>query len=262
VEAICSLAQHQAEIEENRRSWERKPTLRRIYEGFHCQILAWCRQDLGLATVEIGSGLGQIKTIIPHCITTDVFSNPWIDRTENAYKLSFPDGGVANLILFDVWHHLRYPGNALKEFQRVLSAGGRLIIFDPCMSLLGLIVYGLFHHEPVALRQPITWFAPNRWDESQADYYAAAGNAWRIFHRGEAQEKFGEWRLLEVQRQSAFPYVASGGFRSPQLYPSAWLPLVQLFDQALNLLPALFATRLLVVLEKVGASGLPAQVPS
>ncbi len=211
--------------------------------------MGWCRHDMDLATVEIGSGLGQIKTVIPHCVTTDVFSNPWLDRTENAYRLSFADGAVANLILFDVWHHLRYPGSALKEFRRVLAPGGRLIIFDPCMSLLGLIVYGVFHHEPVALRHPITWFAPEGWDESQLDYYAAAANAWRIFHRAEAQAELGGWRLLKVQREAALSYVASGGFRARQLYPSAFLPLLRFLDEVLSGLPMLFATRLLVVLE-------------
>lgn len=254
MEATCSLAQHQVEIEQNRLSWERKPVLRRIYKRFHRDIMRQCRHDMNLATVEIGSGLGQIKTVIPDCITSDVFSNPWLDRTENAYRLSFADGAVANLILFDVWHHLRYPATALKEFRRALAPGGRLIIFDPCMSLLGLIVYGLFHHEPIALRDPITWFAPKNWNESQADYYAAAGNAWRIFHRGEAQEQFRGWRLLKVQREAALSYVASGGFRRCQLYPSALLPLLRFFDKALNRLPLLFATRLLIVLERTRAS--------
>ena len=65
--------------------------------------------------------------------------------------LTFADESVANLILFDVWHHLEYPGTALAEFQRVLAKGGRLVIFDPAMGLLGRAVYGLCHHEPLAL---------------------------------------------------------------------------------------------------------------
>ena len=249
MQAVCPLAQHQIEIEENLCSWECKPLLRKIYESFHREILAWCHQETKLATVEIGSGLGQIKTVIPDCITTDIFSNPWLDRTENAYRLSFADGAVANLILFDVWHHLRYPGSALNEFRRVLTPGGRLIIFEPCMSLLGFIVYGLFHHEPIALQQPLRWFAPNNWSESETDYYAAAGNAWRVFYRGEAAEQLNGWRLLRMRRLAALSYVASGGFRAPQLYPGRFLPLLQLLDRGLNYLPSLFATRLLVVLE-------------
>jgi SAM-dependent methyltransferase len=193
--------------------------------------------------------LGQIKAVMPDCITTDVLPNPWLDRTENAYRLSFGNDSIANLILFDVWHHLRYPGTALLEFRRVLADGGRLIVFDPCMSLLGLLVYGLFHHEPLGLRNPITWFAPETWDAGRADYYAAAGNAWRVFCRSRRFQLSG-WKVITVQRSAALSYVASGGFRAPQLYPSILLPVLQCVDAILNRVPVLFATRLLVVLEK------------
>src|SRR6266480_4571934 len=227
MEAVCSLDQHNVEIHENRRSWLRKPVLRKIYKRFYRQIFRACRHDLSGPTVEIGSGLGQIKAVIPDCITTDVLPNPWLDRTENAYRLSFDNNSLANLILFDVWHHLRYPGTALVEFQRVLAAGGRLIVFDPCMSLLGLLVYGVFHHEPLGLRDPITWVAPQNWDAAKADYYAAASNGWRIFCNSTRLELSG-WQTISVQRAAAFSYVASGGFRAPQLYPSLLLPMLQL----------------------------------
>jgi hypothetical protein len=249
VETVCSIDQHNIELRENWHSWDRKAVLRKVYEGFHREISDWCRHDLTGPTVEIGSGLGQIKAVIPDCITTDILPNPWLDRTENAYRLSFTDASIANLILFDVWHHLRYPGTALLEFRRVLAAGGRLIIFDPCMSLLALVVYGLFHHEPLGLRNPIRWLAPDNWDARNADYYAAASNAWRIFCRSSCFQ-LSDWQIVSVQRTAALSYVASGGFRGPQLYPSILLPVLQHIDAILNRIPLLFATRLLVVLEK------------
>ena len=92
--------------------------------------------------------MGRIKDVIPQCVTTDLFPNPWLDRQENCYQLSFADGSVSHLILFDVWHHLRYPGTALREFHRVLAPGGRLILFEPAASWVGRLVYHFFHHEP------------------------------------------------------------------------------------------------------------------
>lgn len=249
MEAALPIEQHNIEIHENMTSWQRKPALREIYREFHHRIARSCRKDLQGPTVEIGSGLGQIKDVIPDCITTDVLPNPWLDQTENAYRLSFGDGTVANLILFDVWHHLRYPGNALAEFRRVLVPGGRLIVFDPCMSLLGLVVYGICHHEPVALRNPITWKAPAGKDPVDADYYAAASNAWRVFYRREGPRWEG-WEQKECRREAAFSYVASGGFRGRQLYPTSLLPLLRKVDRLLDHAPSIFATRLLAVLEK------------
>ena len=249
MDAIRSLDQHNVEIHENRHNWDRKPVLRKIYRGFHRQIRRSLCHDIDGVTVELGSGLGQIKDVIPTCITTDVVPNPWLDQTENAYELSFADEAVANVIVFDVWHHLRYPGTALREMRRVLAPGGRVVIFEPCMSVLGLLVYGVFHHEPLGLRQPITWLAPEGCNAADADYFAAAGNASRIFHRNRHKLLDG-WRIVEVKRSAALSYVASGGFRGPQLYPTSLLPLLQSVDSVLDYLPAAFATRMLVVLEK------------
>ena len=56
-----------------------------------------------------------------------------------------------------VFHHLEFPGTVLKEFKRVLTQGGRIIIFEPAVSLLGSLIYGVFHHEPTILMKKIKW---------------------------------------------------------------------------------------------------------
>ncbi len=114
-----------------------KAALRAVYRNFHELIASRLDRSVPGPIVELGSGMGSIKEVIPECVTTDLFPNPWLDRQENAYQLTFAAGSVSNLILFDVWHHLRYPGTALAEFRRVLAPGGRVIIFDPAISLTG-----------------------------------------------------------------------------------------------------------------------------
>lgn len=245
------FTQHNTEISSNRRAWEEKPLLREIYRGFYETIAAELQRNVSGATVELGSGMGNIKQIIPACITTDIFPNPWLDRQENAYALSFADASVANLILFDVWHHLEYPGDALAQFARVLAPGGRLIIFDPAMSLLGRLVYGCFHHEPLGLYRPIAWRAPAGSDLSAAPYFAAQSYAWRMFVKGECTELRTGWRVVRVRHFASLAYVGTGGFSKPQLFPSGLLGAVRAFDRVLSALPRLFATRMLVVLEKV-----------
>lgn len=244
------VGQHNLEIHANAEHWRRKPLLQKVYRDFYLEIASELVRDVPGATVEIGSGIGNLKNVVPGALATDLFPNPWLDRVENAYSLNFGNGSIANLILFDVWHHLEYPGTALTEFHRVLTPGGRLVIFDPAMGLLGRIVYGLFHHEPLGLRDEIRWWAPPDFSPAQMTYYAAQGNAHRIFFSDQWAPNLGNWRTVRRSLWAAIPYIASGGFSGPQLYPQSLLPAMRAVDRIASCIPSWSATRLLVVLEK------------
>jgi SAM-dependent methyltransferase len=244
------INQHNVEIQKNLRSWENKPVLRKIYHDYYKLIANHLLLHENGTIAEIGSGIGNIKEVIPNCLRTDIFENNNIDQVEDAYKLSFANNSISNLILFDVFHHLEYPGNALDEFHRVLISGGRIIIFDPCISALGLLVYGLLHHEPLGLTKKIHWNAPKEWDSSKAAYYAAQANAFRIFLRNTNYLETQKWAIRTVRRYSAVSYVASGGYSKPQLYPVCFLPFLKCIDSLADLFPSFFATRILVVIEK------------
>jgi len=231
-------------------AWNRSAVLREVYRGFHRMIAAQLPVTVPGPVVELGSGFGSIKEVIPQCVCTDVSPGVGIDRVENAYRLNFADETVACLILFDVFHHLRHPGTALAEFRRVLRPGGRVVVFDPCVSLLGLLVYGLLHKEPVALGKAIGWLAPPGWSSEQDPYYSAQGNAYRVFGRREQGCDLSGWHLLKVTRLSALSYVLSGGYSHPPCYPFGALPLLRWLDRVCDLFPAWFATRMLAVLEK------------
>ena len=77
-----ALTQHKREIAETRACWARKPLLRTAYRDFHREIRARLSGGNGV-TVELGSGIGVIQETIPHCITTDIFENPMVDRVED-----------------------------------------------------------------------------------------------------------------------------------------------------------------------------------
>jgi SAM-dependent methyltransferase len=248
------IGQHNREIHVNRRAWDRKPALRRIYHGFYQEIAAVLPPAVKGLTVELGSGMGNIKEVLPACITTDLFPNPWLDRVENAYALSFAAQAVANLILFDVWHHLQYPGAALREFRRVLAPGGVVVLLEPAMGWLGRGAFGAFHHEPLGLGQPIAWDIPENFDPARQTYYAAQGNGWRLARQFMSQPAsarpaaLADWEMTRVKYFPALAYLLTGGFSGPQLFPNFARPAIQAVEKLLAPVPALTAARMLVVL--------------
>lgn len=243
-------ARHEVEMIWNRRAWDSKPLLREIYHDLYRQIAARIGPTKSGPVVEIGSSLGRLKEIIPRCVTTDLVTRPWLDRKENAYALSFESDSVSHLILFDVWHHLRFPGAALAEFHRVLVPGGRVILVEPAISWLGRLTYGLLHYEPVGLNAEITWSAPPGFDPQNTDYYAAQGNATRQFWWGEANHHLSGWRVREVAPIISLSYFASGGFSRPQIGGPRLFRFLRTCERLAAVAPRIFASRLLIVLEK------------
>jgi SAM-dependent methyltransferase len=242
--------QHLVEIRRNKEVWQKKPVLQQAYAQLYrsiCDHLSFIEGPV----VELGSGIGAVKDFLPDCITTDIFPNPWLDRVENAYRLSFSDDSLSNLILFDVFHHLQWPGSALKEFARVVRRQGRVILMEPGFGLLGKFVYSNFHHEPLGFDQSITWDGPDARGGSVGSYYAAQANTWRLFKLSESKDRLPEWNTLLVRPLAAISYVASGGFSRSSLYPTALFPVIKSLDGLAGLFPSLFATRLLVVLERL-----------
>jgi SAM-dependent methyltransferase len=242
---MTALGQHQEEIQRNLHFWESKPLLQRIYGQFYERIVALIDSQQSGLIVELGSGIGNLKRHLPQAICTDLFANPWLDIVCDGYELPFVSGSVSHLVLFDVFHHLRAPNAFLKQARRVLTENGRLILFEPYISVSSYPVYGLLHHEPVAWRGQIdlsdTLPRPR-------DYYAAQGNATRLFFRHQSVKRLSGWKLRHAEVFSAFYYLLSGGYRRPAFYPAPWLGALQAIDRALSRWPKLFGARCLAAL--------------
>jgi SAM-dependent methyltransferase len=243
---MIALEQHQLEIQRNLQAWESKPLLQKIYAAFYQRIISLIDPKIPGRTVEIGSGIGNLKTHLPGAISTDLFGNPWLDVVCDGYELPFKTGSLSNLVLFDVFHHLRAPNAFLREVRRVLARSGRLILFEPYISFSSYPIYGLLHHEPVALKQVINMATSL---PRPRDYYAAQGNSTRLFFDRQLTGWPVGWTIFHAEAFGSFSYLLSGGYSKPAIYPAALLEIIQRWDKVLSRWPRLFGGRCLIGLQ-------------
>ena len=104
-------------------------------------------KGLRQSSLEIGSGGGFLKEIIPSVITSDVVGGEGIDRVEDASKLSFGDASLKAVYANAVLHHIPEPERCLAEIDRVLVPGGVFVCNEPSSTPFGYFMNRHFHHE-------------------------------------------------------------------------------------------------------------------
>lgn len=237
------------DLERHQRVWARKGVLRDVYHAYYREMLN--RVSDRSPIVEIGSGPGFLKEYAPHIISTDIEPLPWIDRVVDGCVLPFDDDSVGNLVMMDVFHHLARPLDFLREAERVLTAGGRVVMIEPWTSPLGQFVYAYLCHEGIDPQaDPAN---PFDGDKDALDGNAALPKL--VFGAActdkTAPTRFGTLAVRSVQPVSAFSYLLTGGFKPICLLPRPLLPLVQWFDRIAAPLARLIAVRAIIVLEKM-----------
>jgi SAM-dependent methyltransferase len=165
--------------------------------------------------VEIGSGGGFLKEIIPEVLTSDIIPLPTNDLTFSALVMPFHDGELSAIFMIDTFHHLPDCEMFLKESERVLKVGGKIIMIEPANSLWGRFIYTNFHHEP---------FNPGgEWTFPSSGPLSGANGAlpWIVFKRDRElfKEKFPSLTIKIMKNHTPLRYLLSGGFTMNQLLP-------------------------------------------
>jgi ubiquinone/menaquinone biosynthesis C-methylase UbiE len=175
---------HQKINSHNIKIYQNKNLIKIIYEDYYKIVKKYIYKKNTYEILELGSGGGNIKKIIRECITSDQFKNNKVDRIENIYKINLKKKTLSNIILIDVFHHLRFPSLALKEINRVLVKGGRVIMIEPAMGLIPRIIYKIFHYEPNGFNLKINWNTILKKIAMSNQYFAAQSLHWRVFFKG------------------------------------------------------------------------------
>lgn len=229
------------------KKWNEKPILRKVYKEYYNYALSNLSTENG-PIIEIGSGIGMIKDVIPSCKTTDITLNSGIDYIENIYSLSAQSTNASNFILIDVLHHLEYTTFALNQLHSALKPGGRVIIIEPYISLITLPIFTFLHHEPVALLSKINKNDPESFDKFT--YFAAESTATKMTRKSMRMELEKKWNIIDIKKEACFRYFGTGGFRGKQLYPTSLYSFVSIIDKSLSMFPNIFGGRVYLVLEK------------
>lgn len=209
----------------------KKTFLKKIYIDFYLQFKSHVNHlKKKRVLVEIGSGGGFIKEIIPDILTSDMIRLKNLDMHFSGLKMPFEKESVDAFFMIDVFHHIPNAKLFLKEINRCLKKGGITVMIEPANTMWGRFIYKNFHHER---------FDPKgKWEfKSTSPLFSANGALpWIIFKRD--YEKFfalfPNLKILEMKAHTPFRYLLSGGLSFPQLLPSFTYPLMLIFEKLIS----------------------------
>lgn len=194
---------------------QQKTFLKNIYTDFYNRFKKAIGNPENKRLVELGSGGGFIKEIIPNVITSDVIKVPGVDMVFSAEQMPFETGSVDAFFMFDVLHHIPNPRLFFKEAVRCLKIGGKIVMIEPANTLWGRFIYKNFHHE--AFDEKAGWQM-----ESTGPLSSANGAVpWIIFNRDRKifENEFPDLKILKIYPHTPLRYLISGGLTLRQLLP-------------------------------------------
>jgi SAM-dependent methyltransferase len=235
-------------LDSYRSVWRTKGVLRLVYDDFYNRIARICRPG---TTIEIGSGIGNLKEKIENVISTDIQFAPWLDCVMDAQSLPFAAESADNIVMVDVLHHVEYVIAFFAEADRVLRPGGRIIMVEPAITWGSTAFYRLLHNEPVVMSaDPLVTGAP----DPKRDPYAANQAIPTLLatrDRGRFHRQFPSLRIDHIDWFSLLAYPLTGGFKRWSLVSETAAKRLLRIERAIEpLIGRALAFRMMLVIEK------------
>ncbi len=214
--------------EEIKATIKNKSSLYKLYQEFYnryANSLSNSPED-GVS-IEIGSGAGFIKEIIPEIITTDILVYKTVELTMDATRFPFDDNSIKSIFLLNTLHHIPDAKSFLSEAERCLKEKGSIFIIDQYPGWLSKTILQYAHHEPYNPKAEEWAF------ETSGPLSGANGAlAWIIFYRDRDlfEKLYPSLKIFTLKPHTPLRYWLSGGLKSWNLLPDALFELARKFD--------------------------------
>ena len=193
----------------------KKPFLKRLYSDWYLIFIIKSKEIKNGKYLEIGSGGGFLKDVFPEVITSDILILPNVDLIFTAEEIPFKEDELASIVMLNVFHHIPKPHLFLKEAQRTLIKGGKIIMTEPANSALARFIYKRFHHEPFDEKGQREIKAGNPLSNSnQALPYIYFERDLDLF-----KKDFPSLKINSINYHSPFSYIISGGVSRSAMLP-------------------------------------------
>jgi len=206
-----------------------KKFLKKLYYQWYAELTKELPHLPKKPIIELGSGGGFLKEIHPEVICTDILELPSNDMTISALDMPFENQSIGGIFMIDTLHHIPDMDGFLKEADRTLDHGGKIIMIEPVNSMFGRFIYKNFHHEPFDVE--------GGWTIPSAGPLSGANGAlpWIVFERDAKlfKEKFPNFEIETIQYRNPLLYLISGGVSFKQLLPNFLYQTVSAFDYVL-----------------------------
>jgi SAM-dependent methyltransferase len=208
---------------------KQKVFLRRLYTEYYQSFHDTLEAPDDATVVELGSGGGFIKEIIPNAITSDIQRIPGLDQCFGAENMPFETASVDLICMINTLHHIPDTEAMFRECQRCLKPGGSVMMIEPANTLFSRVIYGKFHHEEFDTKAG--WTLPEGGPLSTSNQALP----WILFKRDRArfEEQFPQLSLEQLRLHTPLRYILSGGFTMRQMLPDWMYPGARILDEVI-----------------------------
>ena len=230
-----------------------KKQLKKVFNDFY-DVMLKCNKKFVTASgneIELGSGVGFLKSRRPNLVTTDIRESKNIEKYIDAQKMKIQSNSLSCIYAINVFHHLEKPDMFLKEISRVLKPGGGCILIEPHEGIISAFFHKFVHKSEIFDTKQVAWS-----NELIKGPLSGANQAlaFIIFKRDLKLFNRRHGKTLEIKHQeyvmNGMRYLLTGGLNFRQIIPSFMFFFVKILEFTLSPLAKFWTLHQITVILK------------